>query len=148
MGLADVRPPRSASRRRAAHRPPPQPGRVPAAGSRRGLRQLGTALPFILPSLLGVLVFLLLPEVIVLLLSFEKWNFLQPPRWAGLSNFVTMARYGHVFHALAISAYYVLWNIPVQTAIAPVRGLLRPAGPDRRGLRRPVRADVLRRVQA
>ena len=116
MGLADVRLPRSASRRRAAGRLPHRPD--PAASRRRGLRRLGTAAPFILPSLAGVLVFLLLPVVIVLLLSFVKWNFLQPPRWAGLANFVTMARYDHVFHALAVSAYYVLWNIPVQTVIA------------------------------
>ncbi len=115
MGLAEVRLPQSASRRGAAARPP-LPRR--AASRRRGLRRLGTALPFLLPSLVGVLVFLLLPVAIVLLLSFVKWNFLQPPRWAGLGNFVTIARYGHVFHALAVSAYYVLWNIPVQTVIA------------------------------
>ena len=118
MGLADLRLPRPASRRRAAHGPPPEPRPLPAASRRRRLGQLVTALPFILPSLVGVLIFLLLPVLIVLLLSFVKWNFLQPPRWAGLGNFVTMARYDHVFHALAISAYYVLWNIPLQTALA------------------------------
>ena len=65
-----------------------------------------------------MILFLLLPVVVVLLLSFVKWNFLQPPSWAGFSNFVTMTRDDHVFHALAISAYYVLWNIPAQTVIA------------------------------
>ena len=60
-----------------------------------------------------MILFLLLPVVVVLLLSFVKWNFLQPPSWAGFSNFVTMTRDDHVFHALLISAYYVLWNIPV-----------------------------------
>ena len=65
-----------------------------------------------------MILFLLLPVVVVLLLSFVKWNFLQPPSWAGFSNFVTMTRDDHVFHALLVSAYYVLWNIPIQTVIA------------------------------
>jgi multiple sugar transport system permease protein len=119
MGLADLRLTRPASRR--GETGAPRPGTPPAgrAGHRgRAWRQLGTALPFILPSFVGMLLFLLIPVVIVLLLSFVKWNFLQPPHWAGLSNFATIVRYDHVFHALLVSAYYVLWNIPIQTAIA------------------------------
>jgi multiple sugar transport system permease protein len=113
MGLTDLHLPGAAARRDRARRgqpPPPPPGRP--------VRRLLTAAPFILPSLAGVILFLLLPVVVVLLLSFVKWNFLQPPSWAGLSNFVTMTRDDHVFHALLISAYYVLWNIPIQTVVA------------------------------
>ncbi|HEY9243488.1 MAG TPA: sugar ABC transporter permease [Streptosporangiaceae bacterium] len=111
MGLTDLRLPRAAARRdRPRHTPP---------GSRRqSLRKLATAAPFILPSLAGVVLFLLLPVVVVLLLSFVKWNFLQPPSWAGFGNFATMVKDDHVFHALLVSAYYVLWNIPIQTVIA------------------------------
>ena len=29
-----------------------------------------------------------------------------------------MTRDDHVFHALLVSAYYVLWNIPIQTVMA------------------------------
>ena len=115
MGLTDLRLPGAAARRDRARRGqpplPPPPGRKPA-------RKLLAAAPFILPSLAGVVLFLLLPVVVVLLLSFVKWNFLQPPSWAGFSNFVTMTRDDHVFHALLISAYYVLWNIPIQTVVA------------------------------
>ncbi len=110
MGLTDLHLPRVAARRDRQPWPGP-PGGKPA-------RKLLAAAPFILPSLAGVVLFLLLPVVVVLLLSFVKWNFLQPPSWAGLSNFVTMTRDDHVFHALLISAYYVLWNIPIQTVIA------------------------------
>src|SRR5215469_10373940 len=84
----------------------------------RRARQLAVAAPFVLPSLVGVVGFLLIPVVIVAVLSFFKWNFLTPPHWAGVSNYVAMSRYYHVFHALAVTAYYVLWNIPVQTAVA------------------------------
>jgi multiple sugar transport system permease protein/sn-glycerol 3-phosphate transport system permease protein len=86
--------------------------------SGRGLRRLAVAGPFVLPSLAGVAVFLLLPVVIVLLLSFARWNFLTPVSWAGLSNFVRITRDYHAFRALLTSALYVLWNIPLQTIIA------------------------------
>src|SRR5690349_2177134 len=98
----------------------PEPAAASAArptrvsGSRRGgrgLRQLAVAAPFVLPSLAGVVVFLLLPVVIVLLLSFARWNFLTPVSWAGLDNFTRIARDYHVFRALLTSALYVLWNI-------------------------------------
>jgi len=72
----------------------------------------------VLPSLIGVVLFLLIPVVIVLVLSFFKWNFLESPQWAGFANFVTMTRDDHVFHALLVTAYYVLWNIPIQTVMA------------------------------
>jgi multiple sugar transport system permease protein len=115
MGLADLRLGRPAPRPGGRGGQPLTPG-PPAR--RRAAKRLATALPFIAPSLAGVVLFLLIPVVIVLLLSFAHWNFLQPPRWAGVSNFVTIARYDHAFHALLVSGYYVLWNIPLQTAIA------------------------------
>lgn len=129
MGPADLRLRRA---RPAATGPAPSapvpgaPAPVPSrrARAKRGLRRLTVALPFVLPSLAGVVVFLLIPVVLVLLLSFVRWNFLQPPHWAGFGNFVTMARYHHVFHSLAITAYYVLWNIPVQTVIALALAML------------------------
>jgi multiple sugar transport system permease protein/sn-glycerol 3-phosphate transport system permease protein len=98
--------------------PPPEAARPRRRNARRGLRRLATAAPFVLPSLAGVLLFLVVPVVIVLVLSLFQWNFLTPPHWVGLANFGTMTRDYHVFHALETTAFYVLWNIPVQTVIA------------------------------
>ena len=107
--------------------PAAAPARPPSGhgpGAARGLRRLATAAPFIVPSLAGVVLFLLIPVVIVLVLSFIQWNFLTPPRWVGLANFSSMVRDDHVFHALLISAYYVLWNIPLQTVLALALAML------------------------
>jgi multiple sugar transport system permease protein/sn-glycerol 3-phosphate transport system permease protein len=114
MHLTDLRRPRPAGKR--GERAP----RVAAATRNRSarIRHLITAAPFVLPSLAGVVLFLLIPVVIVLVLSFFRWNFLQSPQWAGFSNFVTMTEDDHVFHALLVTAYYVLWNIPLQTVLA------------------------------
>lgn len=75
-------------------------------------------MPFIAPSLAGVLLFLVVPVVIVLILSFFQWNFLTPPHWVGFANFASMTSNYHVFRALETTAFYVLWNIPIQTAMA------------------------------
>jgi multiple sugar transport system permease protein len=114
MHLTDLR------RNRPAREPVlrESPAGTPARGRSAAFRRLLTAAPFVLPSLAGVMLFLLIPVIIVLVLSFFRWNFLQSPQWAGLSNFVTMTKDDHVFHALLVTAYYVLWNIPLQTAIA------------------------------
>src|SRR5437764_15331342 len=102
MGLADLRLPRAVARWRQLPGQPASAGSPAPGASRTGrrLRQLAAAAPFILPSLAGVVLFLLIPVVLVLLLSFVKWNFLQPPSWAGFANFTAMARYHHVFHSL------------------------------------------------
>jgi ABC-type sugar transport system permease subunit len=103
------------------------PGPPPAGPRRRtasGARRLAVAAPFVLPSLIGVAAFLLIPVVIVLVLSFVQWNFLTPPRWVGFANFSTMVQHDHIFHALLVSAYYVLWNIPFQTVLALALAML------------------------
>ena len=93
----------------------------PPASLRRMIRpvlRIAIVLSFVGPSLVGVVAFLIVPVGVVLALSFFQWNFLTPPAFAGLSNYVTMSRDDHVFHALTVTAYYVLWNIPLQTLMA------------------------------
>lgn len=48
---------------------------------------LRPALLFLLPNLLGFLLFTLWPVVASALLSFTEWDLLSPPRWVGLRNF-------------------------------------------------------------
>ncbi|MCM8798561.1 MAG: sugar ABC transporter permease [Candidatus Omnitrophica bacterium] len=49
-----------------------------------------TAYLFLLPNFLGFLIFTSLPVIFSLLLSFFQWDFLNPPRFIGLSNFVKL----------------------------------------------------------
>jgi multiple sugar transport system permease protein/sn-glycerol 3-phosphate transport system permease protein len=104
-----------------------RPGRPAAAPPHRAesgtpgrsrLRSLLIALPFLVPSLIGVVVFLAIPVVLVVVYSFLRWNLLTSPSWAGFSNFTGIFREDHAAHALLITAYYVLLNIPLQTVLA------------------------------
>lgn len=93
----------------------PEPTAVTGQRSRR--RTL-TAYGLLAPSLFGVTVFLGIPVVLVVVFSFLKWNLLTPPRWAGISNYLDVFQHEGAGHALLVTFYYFLLNIPVQTVLA------------------------------
>jgi multiple sugar transport system permease protein len=104
----------------------PPPVRRTGSGTpgRSRLRAVLVALPFLLPSLAGVVVFFAIPVVLVFVYSFLRWNLLTPPSWAGFSNFTEIFTKDHAAHSLLITAYYVLLNIPLQTVLAIVLALM------------------------
>ena len=94
----------------------PPRGRATRRASARG--EALTALLYLLPSLVGVFVFLAIPVLMVIILSFVHWDLLTSPTWAGFSNYVNIFRYDGVGHSLLVTSYYVLLNIPAQTILA------------------------------
>ena len=93
--------------------------RGPQAGQKpTGLRSFMRAFPFIAPSTLGVLLFLAIPVVWVIVLSFLNYNLASPASWAGVQNYVNMFVFDGAAHSLGVTAYYVLLNIPAQTILA------------------------------
>jgi multiple sugar transport system permease protein/sn-glycerol 3-phosphate transport system permease protein len=92
-----------------------QPGR---ASRRFHVRELLVALPFVAPSFVGVALFLALPVLVVIVLSFLNWNLLSSPTFAGIQNYLNIFKYDGALHSLAITAYYVALNIPLQTVLA------------------------------
>jgi ABC-type sugar transport system permease subunit len=93
-----------------------KPTAIRNTGERR--RTIRTAFAFLAPSLLGVIVFLLIPIVFVIFLSLVRWNMLTPMKWVGLSNYVNIFEFDGFGHSLLVTAYYVLLNIPIQTLFA------------------------------
>ena len=47
---------------------------------------------YILPSLVLILVFSVVPILMSLYFSFTKYNVLQPPQWTGLDNYIRLFR--------------------------------------------------------
>jgi multiple sugar transport system permease protein len=93
------------------------PASRPATTRRR--RQAGrTAAVFLLPSFVGVIGFLAVPVVLVIALSFVRWDMLRSPTFAGFANYVDIFRFDNVGYSLLITLYYVLLNIPLQTVVA------------------------------
>jgi ABC-type sugar transport system permease subunit len=85
---------------------------------RSGFRAFLTAVPFITPSFFGVIAFLVVPVIVLFILSFENWNLLTPATLAGFNNYINIFRFDGAAHSLTVTLYYVLLNIPLQTALA------------------------------
>ena len=81
-------------------------------------RETLAAYGFLLPNLIGFLIFTLLPVVAALLISLTDWNLLQPPKWVGLQNFATLAQDPLFRKVLGNTAIYVLGTVPVQMILA------------------------------
>jgi multiple sugar transport system permease protein len=82
------------------------------------------AILFILPALIGFLVFLLWPALRGIYLSFTKFNLLTPPEFNGLDNYVRMAQDPVFWNALRVTVYYVVLNIGFQTVLALIIAVL------------------------
>lgn len=70
---------------------------------------------FLLPSLLGFLLFTALPVVGAFVLSFLDWNLLRAPRWVGLNNYVELLSADPVFWtALRNTMFFAVTVVPLQ----------------------------------
>jgi len=81
-------------------------------------REPAVAYGFLVPSLFGVTIFLLLPVVAVFIISFYRWSLLGSPHFVGLANFTQLVHDRDTIHSLLVTCYYVVLDIPVQTALA------------------------------
>lgn len=80
---------------------------------RRRLADHAGAYAFLLPNLLGFLVFTLVPIGAVSLLAFTQWDIINPPQWVGLRNFSLLLGGSHVGGRLAANDpdfWRFLWN--------------------------------------
>jgi|SRR5579859_6143857 len=73
---------------------------------------------FILPSLFGLMTFFVFPTLRGFYLSFTNSDLLTRADFIGLDNYRKLIADGQFWSSLQITTYYVLLNIPFQTALA------------------------------
>ena len=73
---------------------------------------------FILPAIIGFVVFYLYPALRGLQISFTDWNLLSDPKSVGLANYNEAIHDPKFWSALWITVKYVLWNLPLQTLLS------------------------------
>lgn len=83
-------------------------------------RESLTALLFVLPSLIGFILFYAVPAVRGVWISFTNWDLLRDPKFIGFDNYIKMAGDAEFWNALKVTVYYVLLNIPLQTVLAMI----------------------------
>ncbi|MEO0003974.1 MAG: hypothetical protein RLZZ22_1666 [Pseudomonadota bacterium] len=71
----------------------------------------------VLPALIGFLLFYALPTLRAVEISFTDWNLLRQPRFVGWDNYVQLWADDKFWNGMKLSGYYVLLNIPLQTAL-------------------------------
>ena len=89
---------------------------------------------FLLPSLTGFLIFVVLPVLVSLLLSFGEWNLLTQPRFVGLTNYRQLLLNDPVFwRVFSNTVYFIVTIVPLQLILGlafalalnqPLRGRL------------------------
>jgi multiple sugar transport system permease protein len=99
-----------------------QPARLGRAAAKPRRRRDDTrlALLFILPALVGFLVFMVWPTLRGIWLSFTRFNLLTPAEFNGLDNYLRMVQDPVFWNALRVTIYYVVLNIGLQTVVALV----------------------------
>jgi len=79
----------------------------------RGWRFRLTVALFLAPSLIPLVLFLVLPMLATVGLSFASWDLLTHPRWVGLANYRGLAHDGQFHAALLHTLYFVAGYLPL-----------------------------------
>jgi multiple sugar transport system permease protein len=89
-----------------------RPGPADNPGSRRGKRvDAVTAAAFLTPGMLAFALFVILPAVGGLALTFFQWDLFGTPKWVGLGNVSRLFGDADMWHALGVTALFVLMGV-------------------------------------
>ncbi len=81
------------------------------------MRHGRTGAVLLAPSLFGLAVFLLLPILVVVWLSLNRWDLLAPMRFVGLANYADVLTDPTFGNSMLRTVIFVLSVIPLQTAL-------------------------------
>mgnify|MGYP003769852403 CR=1 FL=1 len=79
---------------------------------------------FITPNLFGFLVFQLIPIAVAIVLGFTEWDLINEPIWVGFSNYRNLLKDPVFQLSVRKTLYFVLVNVPVQSALALLIAIL------------------------
>ncbi len=73
---------------------------------------------FILPWLIGFLVFVAGPMVASFVISFMRWEIVTPPAWVGVAQYTKLFQDDRFYLTLYNTAYYVFIGVPLHLLLA------------------------------
>lgn len=79
---------------------------------------------FMLPAILGLLIFLIGPIIVSLYLSFTNYDLLTAPTWMGFENYVTLFQDPLFWQALKVSSMYSVVSVPLGLTLSLVAAVL------------------------
>src|SRR5215210_2530266 len=94
----------------------PQPA-APAAGS-MARREAIAGYLFLLPNIIGFLIFTAIAVTASLVISLTNWDLLSPPRFIGLANYVKLLTNDPTFGKVLVNTIvFTAGSVPLATAI-------------------------------
>ena len=86
---------------------------------RKPLQNRYTGLFYVLPWVIGFLIFQLYPFVMSLYYSFTNYNMIKAPVWVGLNNYIRIfTKDKYFFNSIRVTLLYVLMAVPMKLAFA------------------------------
>ena len=79
---------------------------------------------FLLPALVGFMVFFAIPAVRGFYIGLTDWDLLTDAEYIGMENYSELMQDDEFWHALWVTLYYVILNIPLQTILALAMAVL------------------------
>ena len=95
---------------------PTEPARRPRWRERD--KQTLAAWLFLLPSLIGFVIFTAGPVIAAGVISLLEWNLFSPPSWAGLRNFARLGGDPTFWSALGNTAYFTFASVPLTILVS------------------------------
>lgn len=87
-------------------------------------REARAAYGFLAPAMLLFFVFVAIPVVAALYLSFTRYDIFNSPIWVGLDNYRTLARDEVFSQSLYNTLYYAVFTIPIAMALSLILALI------------------------
>ncbi|HXF62350.1 MAG TPA: sugar ABC transporter permease [Caldilineaceae bacterium] len=79
---------------------------------------------FVLPAVLGVLLWIAGPMLYSIWLSLTDWDVIRPPRYIGAENFIRMVGDRLFYKSLWVTVYYTIFHVPLTLILAFLVALL------------------------
>lgn len=78
----------------------------------KGWKKFFTVSAFLLPNLIGFTVFIIVPILGSLYLSFTEWNLISSPQWVGLDNYARLLKDKDFWRALGNTLTFIVGYVP------------------------------------
>ena len=79
---------------------------------------------FIMPFILGFVLWFLIPALTAVWLTFTDWNLIRPPRYVGFDNFVRLWSDKLFWQSLKVTTLYTMASVPLGLVLALLLALL------------------------
>jgi multiple sugar transport system permease protein len=87
-------------------------------------RRTVTGYLFIMPFILGFLLWFLIPALTAVWLTFTDWNLIRPPRYVGLDNILQLGSDPLFWQALKVTTIFTVISVPVSLVASLLLALL------------------------